>query len=89
MLTVRPFSFLIFLVFTIVVRGQNIPDSIGQAGVSFSLANYRAARLTDMAGQTDLHYDLVFHLPAEGAVPVTGEEKISFQSHAKERARKK
>lgn len=76
MLTVRPLSFLILLFFTIAARGQDLPDSIGQAGVSFSLANYRAARLTD------LHYDLVFHLPAEKLVPVTGEEKLSFRISA-------
>ncbi len=62
---------LLFCMFA--ARGQNIPDSIGQAGVSFSLANYRAARLTD------IHYDLVFHLPGEKTVAVTGEEKISFR----------
>ncbi|HXO76175.1 MAG TPA: hypothetical protein VN824_13080, partial [Puia sp.] len=73
MLTVRQLSFLILFFFAIAARGQDLPDSIGQAGVSFSLANYRAARLTD------LHYDLVFHLPAERSVPVAGEEKISFR----------
>ncbi|HTI91756.1 MAG TPA: M1 family aminopeptidase [Puia sp.] len=73
MLTVRPLSFLLFLFFIIAAKGQDVPDSIGQAGVSFSLANYRAARLTD------LQYDLVFHLPAEKPAPVTGEEKISFR----------
>ncbi|HEY4291120.1 MAG TPA: M1 family aminopeptidase [Puia sp.] len=71
--TARPLSFLILLFFTIAASGQGLPDSIGQAGVSFSLANYRAARLTD------IHYDLVFHLPAEKSVPVTGEEKLTFQ----------
>jgi aminopeptidase N len=73
MLIVRPLSFLILFFFTIIARGQGLPDSIGQAGVSFSLANYRASRLTE------LHYDLVFHLPAEKSVPVTGEEKLSFR----------
>jgi len=73
MLIVRPLSFLILFFFTIIARGQGLPDSIGQAGVSFSLANYRAVRLTD------LHYYLAFHLPAERSVPVTGEEKLSFR----------
>jgi len=72
MLTVRPLLFLILLFFTIASGGQVLPDSIGQTGVSFSLANYRAARLAN------IHYDLVFHLPVEKTVPVTGEEKISF-----------
>lgn len=72
MLTVRPLFFLILLFFTIASGGQSLPDSMGQTGVSFSLAKYRAARLAN------IHYDLVFHLPVEKTVPVTGEEKISF-----------
>jgi len=72
MLIVRPLLFLILLFFTIASGGQVLPDSIGQTGISFSLANYRAARLAS------IQYDLVFHLPAEKTVPVTGEEKISF-----------
>ena len=73
MLTARPLSFLILLFFAIAAKGQDLPDSIGQAGVSSSLADYRVARLTN------IHYDLVFHLPAEKAAPVTGEEKILFR----------
>ena len=52
---------------------HHVPDSLGQPGVSFALANYRSACIKD------IRYELVFHIPPQKEDPVPGEEKLFFQ----------
>ncbi|MBS1664043.1 MAG: aminopeptidase [Bacteroidetes bacterium] len=58
---------------SLITRGQSIPDSIGQPGVSLPLAKTRAALVKD------IHYELLFNLPLAKDSLVRGKEKLTFR----------